>query len=203
MNLRKFSQSDLIQSAGEQQPEGVCQGLVIQWLIAVHKDKQAQFWKDLNGSLKDAPNVPFLGVGYARQAIEFQVEYADYEKGYPMYSIKQMNNAGLSIAQEIRRPYGAFTPQGLGEIVGKILESDGRYFHLSIFNKDVGHAIGAHRKYSLIGKGVDTQVFDPNIGEYSCNSEGDLRDCLVAIGNHYKYNNVDLYHEFALQVYKS
>lgn len=184
-----FSQGDLINSTGRQYPEGVCLGLVVQWLIAQKKliSDESKFWTDLTGSLAKAENVPLLGIGYARNAIEFQGEYRESFIGGRTtgpYAQARLNAGGLAYKAEIHASSGAFTPRNPDDIANMCLENENRYFVLCIYGGG-GHAIGIHRDFALVGKSSAVQIFDPNIGKFSCNGRTELLRDLATIGRFY------------------
>ncbi|MCE2570706.1 YopT-type cysteine protease domain-containing protein [Motilimonas eburnea] len=200
-----FSQSQLIDATGFQYPEGVCQGLVVQWLISIKKNDNKQYWKDLNGSLESAPNVPLLGKGYARQAIEHQGDYAYNFRAQQsdVYSLIMLKEDKLTLnqAETITNPHqGAFTPIGKTAISDSVLDASGRYSLLTIASAEAAHAIGIHRTYALFGKGSEVQLFDPNVGEYHCNGKDEVQQCLSQLATFYR-GGLNSY--FKLQVFDS
>jgi hypothetical protein len=194
--VHEFNQGNLTESTGEQFPLGVCRGLVVQWLISIKDNNQKVYWKDLYGSLSGNPDTPLLGIGYARKAIEHQEQYMFDED----YSQKELNENSLTWSEDKKYNIGIFTPNGTDFFADTVLNADLRYFILSIIGTKFRHAIGVHRTYSVLGKSKSVQIFDPNLGEYSCEGREDIINCLGTIGNIY---NGDFNTEFILRLYKS
>lgn len=202
---RSFSQNQLIGATGFQYPAGVCLGLVVQWLISISKtlSDESTFWSDLDGSLANAPSTPLLGKGYARKAIEFQGEYNNHFIEYlstGQYTRGQLSEAGLSLKDGHSGAQSAFSGTPLDKIVQTVLNSDCRYFILGLRGTLGGHAIGIYRSYSLVGKSTSVQIFDPNIGKYSCSGETALRTDLGAVSTYY---NGELHAAYTLEGYKA
>jgi len=183
----KFSQAQLIGATGFQHPEGVCLGLVAQWLISIKNNDEKQFWKDLKGSLKETPDTPLLGCGYARKAIEFQGEYIvqpSKNLSTGQFTRDQLKGAGHKFDNAVADAISAFSAEGLNAITTRVLNNDCRYFILGI-RGDGGHAIGIHREYKLLGKSTVVKIFDPNLGQYLCDGDVNIRKDLAAIGARY------------------
>lgn len=197
---KTFKQIDLIGSTGRQINEGICLGLVCQWLMAISKGvvgDENQFWGDVNGSLAKTPNVPLLGIGYARKAIEFQKQYMSNVTSSPStgnHAQGEMNKAGLSLSStQCNISAGAFVNITKNLIARLILSESGRYNILVIGGKGGRHAIGIYRINSAIGKGIAARIFDPNIGLYSCHGTTDIECMLDAIGKYYENGLHDAY----------
>ena|SRR6218665_202701 len=185
-----FSQSDLIKAAGNQEPQGICMGLVVQWLISISKtvSDENRFWSDLQGSLAKAENVPLLGLGYARQAIEFQKEYGKIpleNLSAGEYALGQMKAAGLTFDNAIHDAESAFEDAPADKIVTRVLTNDTRYFILTIEGTLGAHAIGVYRNYSLVGKSSTVHIFDPNIGKFTCEDHEEIFADLDTIDDFY------------------
>jgi hypothetical protein len=195
----EFEQSQLIQATGSRYPEGVCLGLVVQWLSSISENKEKTFWEDLNGSLADTPDVPLLGRGYARKAIEFQGAYINDlppNASTGEFAKSELLKADLRFDNAISGG-NAFSEDELNRIAARVLTNDCRYFVFGIRGNG-GHAIGIYRTYSLIGKSTKVQIFDPNIGKYACDGSDEIKTDLVNIGNQY---NGGLHQTFILEGY--
>lgn len=195
----EFNQNLLIQTTGSQHPEGVCLGLVVQWLSSISKNKEDAFWKDLKDSLTDAPDVPFLGRGYARKAIEFQGEYIkDISKNASTgeYARKELLKADLKFDNAISGT-SAFSEKEMNRISNRILTNDCRYLVLGIRGNG-GHAIGVYRTYSLIGKSTKVKIFDPNYGKYVFDGADAIKKGLIDISIRYQG---ELHRTFILEGY--
>ena len=199
---RDFAQIDLIGATGNQYNSGICLGLVVQWLISINKtiSQESQFWSDLDGSLAKTENVPLLGKGYARKAIEFQGEYRMQLNGDPtigQYARTQLSAEGLQLGNATT---GGNAFAAVNAIATRVLTNDYRYFILVVRGTAGAHAIGLHRDYSLTGKSSSVQVFDPNFGKYTCAGSVSLEGDLAAIGALY---NGGLHASYSLEAYKS
>lgn len=185
---KTFEQKDLISSTGKQINEGICLGLVCQWLIAISKGvsgDESQFWNDVYGSLASTPNVPLLGIGYARKAIEFQEQYVTnltLNPGTGYYAQGEMKKAGLSLSSaKYDSSVGAFRIFSKNLIASRVLSENGRYNILGIRGTAGAHAIGIYRLYSAIGKSDKVRIFEPNIGLYTCQGVEDIESVLDTI----------------------
>ena len=193
--INPFRQENLIQNTGGTNPQGMCLGLVVQWLISIHNkgyfSDEDRFWNDMAASLATTPNVPLLGVGYARAAIEFQTEYVMsltaggiFTTG--VYAKGQMSVGGLRFdsAKQILDRLNIS-----GTIANYVLTNKGRYFIFGLASDASLHAIGLHRTFALgWGKSNSVAVFDPNFGKYACDGEQDIQGCLnTVLGNYPAY----------------
>lgn len=177
-----FRQSELIEATGRQNPGGICLGLTVQWLVAISKGftgEEQRFWDDLNSSKASNEKAPLLGMGYAKEAIQFQNEYGANNNGIGSsdYARKVLIDHELKIesAQGVK-DYNALA---LRDIAHKVLTQDGRYTLLLIKGDEGAHAIGIYRKYSLYGKSADIAVFDSNQGKWEAVGEGDTVEAIA------------------------
>jgi hypothetical protein len=182
----EFHQVNLIKNTGNSNPFGICLGLVVQWLISITPvpSDESKFWTDIKASLADAPHVPLLGVGYAREAIEFQTQYAEGGTAKGVLSTgeyAQQRMAAKKLRFDSAKQFLDTKPKPFNEIANFALTTEGRYFILIMGDIKSSHAIGLHRTYSPIGKSNSVAVFDPNEGKYDCDGKDDIADCLAKL----------------------
>lgn len=197
-----FNQTELIDNTGNQISIGICLGLVTQWLISISKgilgDENA-FWKDLNSSLETTDNVPLLGVGYARKAIEFQSEYVINISPDPSigeFTRTKLEESSLKFEFAFYRYNNMFVNGALETVIDSITDSNRpRYFILGIIGTGGAHAIGIYRR--LLNSEIS--IFDPNIGKYVASTRDEIKQDLIDIGNHYGNG---LHEKYLLEGYK-
>lgn len=184
-----FSQSELIEATGRQNPNGICLGLTVQWLVAISKGftgEEQRFWDDLNSSKANNEQAPLLGMGYAKAAIQFQNEYGANDNGIGSsgYARKILRDHDLNIeSAQDAQDYNALA---LRDITHKVLTQAGRYSLFLIKSDQGAHAMGIYRKYSLYGKSEDIAVFDSNQGKWVAVGEGDTVEAIASVMHLYR-----------------
>jgi|GEM_PF-6898353 len=196
-----FRQSDLVKPVGNQNPGGVCLGLTIQWLVAIYKGlsgEEKAFWNNLNSSKANHVRAPRRGMGYAKNAIEYQHKYTFNNNGIGIsdYARTILGDSDLTrVAATDSKIYNQTTPPTLSKI---LLNQSGRYNLLLIDADEGSHVIAIHRKYCVYGKGEEISVFDPNQGRWEACGDADLTQTITHVMAPYqRWSNI----HFVLETY--
>ncbi|MDV3347804.1 YopT-type cysteine protease domain-containing protein [Leptothoe sp. LEGE 181152] len=181
---------------------GVCRALVIEWLKA--KKDDSDFWKG-----KGTVSEPLLQeVNRLKDAVDLQTEYenASGSRFVPDTATKDtLEKSGVTYKQGnvTASAQQGFAVESLGnelkKIADKVLDSDSRFFILSIQGNSGAHSLGIYRPYASIGKSKDAYLFDPNIGEFKSNGKQNLCSLLKMVNSEgYANSGMDLNKSYIL-----
>lgn len=150
--------------------EGICRGLVTEWLKCKKADKP--FASDSPEALLEKYKT--VASGFAEQAaydagIADEITYQSLAKdGMELTKGECMESAVLGFAENSR---------GIGL---RVLGTGSRYFILSL----LGHSFGMFRPWSWWGKSSTIHIFDPNEGEFKVTGLDGVQKALNALRKH-------------------
>lgn len=148
---------------------GICRGLVTEWLKC--KKEGRAFAPDNSEALLEKHKT--IATGFMEQT-----RYKDVGDSMTSQSLKK---AGLdkNTADSLENTVLGFAENSYG-IADKVLNSDSRYFILSL----LGHSLGVHREWVLFGRSSTVYIYDPNIGELKVTGSAGIKKALEAIRKH-------------------
>lgn len=192
--------------------DGICRALAVMWLRS--KKDNSDFWVKTTGTVAE----PLLAaINRLESAVDLQAEYAKavQSKFIPdSATMAELQKSGLKYNQD---DITASAQEGFAQelpndepvkIAKQVFLTGSRFFILSIWGVhdgvEIGHSIGIHRPYSLVGKSSDAYVFDPNIGEFKVTGQQNLRSLLIEINTIvYVNGGIDLNQKYMLWSYST
>lgn len=200
VGIAPFNQGDEGEDHDVEIDEGICQGIVIEWLKHRRDNKIEQVFSSAkkvaeipvksiqDGKAKPTKDTKPIGDQTLGTLERAKIAQANYEEGISSRDDEQLPyTVGVELG---RRGFSEKTTRLLRlpndrkaanwkavayDIATKIEEAQFNYFNISIEgvvgDKSMGHAIAAYRPAVLIGKSKTFRIFDPNIGEFEVNKD--------------------------------
>jgi hypothetical protein len=173
--VQKSKQSVHAKATGIQIDEGVCMGLVAEWLLA--KKKGTDYWS----GIQREPTTPLLGEYRMVEAARELQAAGDWESVYTCLSV-----SGVKHTDDLDYPQHGVR-EVANTIAAKVLTETECYFVLSWIGPVKRHATGFYRPWQLIGNSEIAYFYDPNYGEFEVNKNGII---LTLTDISHDYNNL-------------